>query len=123
MILADTSVWIDHLRRTDVLLADRLDRGEIIVHPFVIGELALGSLRGRDAILKSLGKLPRAQTAKDVEVLGMIDHHRLFGLGIGFVDAHLLAATLLTDDGRLWTRDRRLRDAAHQMRIAAHEGH
>lgn len=119
MILVDSSVWIDHLHAGDAALAALLGRGEVLAHPFVIGELALGSLRQRDIILGALADLPRAMIANEAEVLGLIARHRLFGRGIGYIDAHLLAATILTPDARLWTRDRRLQAIAHDMGIDA----
>lgn len=119
MILADTSVWVDHLRRTDPSLAALLHGGQVLMHSAVLGEIALGSLRQRDALLRDLADLPRAADAHDHEVLDFVERHRLFGLGIGWIDAHLLAATLLSPDAALWTRDRRLRDAAMGLGIAA----
>jgi predicted nucleic acid-binding protein len=118
MILADTSVWVDHLWASDAVMAECLDTGEILCHPFVIGELAMGNLANRPSILRSLARMPSAVQARDSEVLALIERERLFGLGIGFVDAHLLASTLLTDDAALWTRDRRLHAAAAQLGIA-----
>ncbi len=89
------------------------------MHPFVLGELALGSLRQRDVILTSLRDLPQASVATDEEVLQFIAERRLFGLGIGYVDAHLLAAARLTVGATLWTRDARLLGAAAQLELAA----
>ena len=119
MILVDSSVWIDHLRRSDAQLADLLSAGQILTHPFVIGELAMGQLHQRGAILGALHGLPRAVAATDEEVLAMTDRERLHGLGIGWVDAHLLAATRLTQGARLWTRDRRLAALATRLGIAS----
>jgi predicted nucleic acid-binding protein len=119
MILVDTSVWVDHLRGGDEGLASLLDGGEVLSHPFVIGELALGHLRQRDLVVTSLQDLPKAQVATDDEVLRFIGERRLFGLGIGYVDAHLLAAALLTAGAALWTRDARLLGAARQLGLAA----
>lgn len=118
MILVDTSVWVDHFRNGERRLADLLDRGEVLSHPWVIGELALGHLRGRTEILRLLGQLPPATIATTAELLELIERHELFGLGIGYVDAQLLAATRLTVDARLWTRDRRLRSAAVRLGVA-----
>ena len=118
MILVDTSVWVDHLRAGDDDLAELLDAGSVLVHPFVIGELALGALRRRQLILESLGDLPRAPVATDQEVLEFIDRHALWGLGIGYVDAHLLASARLTPGAALWTRDKRLAGAAEGLRLA-----
>ena len=119
MILVDSSVWVDHLRGGDSLLAELLNRGQVLAHPFVIGELALGSLRQRDVVLDALRVLPQAIVASDEEVMGFIDQHRLFGLGIGYVDVHLLAATRLTPDAALWTRDKRLGAVALRLAVAA----
>jgi predicted nucleic acid-binding protein len=118
VILVDTTVWIDHFREGDPRLADLLDRGEILAHPWVTGELALGHLRARSEILRLLGQLPQATVATAAELLGFIEGHELFGLGIGYVDAQLLAATQLTGDAQLWTRDRRLGAAAERLGAA-----
>jgi len=118
VILVDTSVWVDHLRRGDPVLAALLDGGHALAHPWVTGELALGNLRGRAEILRLLDQLPQATVATAAELQAFIARHELFGLGIGYVDAQLLAATLLTDDARLWTRDRRLRSAAERLGAA-----
>ncbi|MDP2713064.1 MAG: type II toxin-antitoxin system VapC family toxin [Solirubrobacteraceae bacterium] len=115
MILVDTAVWIDHLRDDDSQLAGLLDRGVVLAHPWVTGELALGSLRARAEILRLLDDLPQAAVATAAEVRGLVEQHELFGLGIGYVDAQLLAATMLTGDAALWTRDRRLRAAARSL--------
>ncbi|MFO1236946.1 MAG: type II toxin-antitoxin system VapC family toxin [Alphaproteobacteria bacterium] len=119
MILADTSVWIDHFRRHDAALAERLNRQAILCHPFVIGEIALGSLRNRAAILRELARLPRARVAGESEILAFVEAQRLHGSGIGYVDAHLLAAVRLTPGASLWTRDRRLREVAERLGLSA----
>jgi predicted nucleic acid-binding protein len=119
MILADTSIWIDHLRAGDERLVARLNAGQVLSHPFVAAELALGNLGRRGDVLGALGRLPQAAVASDAELLGFIDNHRLWGQGIGLVDVHLLAATALTPDARLWTRDRRLEAAAEALGMAA----
>jgi predicted nucleic acid-binding protein len=95
-----------------------VDGGETLAHPWVTGELALGHLRGRAEILRLLGQLPRATVATAAELLGFIERHEPYGLGIGYLDAQPLAATMLTDDARLWTRDRRLRTAAERLGAA-----
>jgi predicted nucleic acid-binding protein len=115
VILVDTSVWIDHFRSGSATLSSLLDSGEVLSHPFVIGELALGSLRRREFILDALQTLPRAETASDDEVLQFVEHHSLAGKGIGYVDAHLLAAVQLTLGALLWTRDRRLLAVADRL--------
>ena len=117
-ILADTSVWIDHLRSANALLATRLELGEIWSHPFIVGELACGNLANRREILQRLEALPRAEVAEHPAVLAFLEAHRLQGRGIGWVDAHLLASARLTRL-RLWTLDRPLRRLARQLGLAA----
>jgi predicted nucleic acid-binding protein len=117
-MLVDTSVWIDHLRRGNLKLASYLELAEVLCHPFVIGELACGSLRNRDSILSLLDALPQAPIAQHQEVLAFIDAHRLIGAGIGWIDAHLLASTKLAGTV-LWTLDRRLADVANDLGIRA----
>ncbi len=119
MILVDTSVWIDHLRSTNQRLADLLNTSQVLIHPFVIGELALGTLRQRATILAALHDLPRAIEATDAEVLHLIDTTALHGRGIGYIDAHLLAATRLTPSCKLWSRDKRLAALAAARGLAA----
>ena len=119
MILVDTSVWVDHLKKRDQTLEGLLEAGRVLAHPFVIGELALGNLRRRDVVLDALRHLPRATVATDRETLDFIDRHALFGLGIGYVDAHLLAAARLSADALLWTRDGRLARAADRLGLGA----
>lgn len=115
MILVDTSVWIDHLRRSDRGLVELLERSAVLAHPFVIGEIACGSLKDRITVVGLLQDLPRAVVAEDVEVLRFIDRRALHGKGIGYIDAHLLASVALTQGARLWTRDRRLRGIAQAL--------
>jgi predicted nucleic acid-binding protein len=118
VILVDTSVWIDHLRIGAPQLTALLREVQVLAHPWVIGELALGQLSRRSEILGLLSNLPQAKVAIEAEVMNLVETHRLFGLGIGYVDAHLLAATLLTADARLWTRDKRLAAAAVDLGIS-----
>lgn len=117
MILVDTSVWEEHLRTGDAALAGLLDGGHVLVHPFVIGELACGNLRRRDELIALLSELPQARHASHDEVLFFIERHRLMGSGIGYVDAHLLAGVALTEAARLWTRDKRLADVARRLQL------
>ena len=119
MTLVDTSVWIDHLRHGDSALSNLLNTGGVIVHPFVIGELALGSLRQRDVILETLNNMPRAKIATNEEVLAFINQSNLYGLGIGYIDAHLLASVRLAPATLIWTRDKRLCAAADQLGLRA----
>jgi len=121
--LVDTSVWVDHLRHGDVRLAALLEHQTVLAHPQVIGELALGQLRHRDAVLSELMELPRATVASDDEVLRLIERETLYGSGLGYVDAHLLAATRLTPGALIWTRDRRLLSAAEKLSLAARLSH
>lgn len=118
MILVDTSVWVDHLRREEPLLVAQLGRGEVLVHPWVIGELALGNMRNRDETLRLLGAMPQAPVVGHEEVLKFISGEKLHGLGIGLVDAQLLTSTCATSGTLLWTRDRRL--ARVSERLALH---
>ena len=118
MILVDTSVWIGHLRANDRSLSNLLVAGRVLAHPFVTGELALGNLRQRAIILESLSDLPQAKVATDGEVRHFVDEHALFGRGIGYVDAHLLAAVRLTAGAVLWTRDKRLQRVAERLKLA-----
>jgi len=123
VILVDTSVWINHLRAGDERLTTLLDSGEVLGHPYVTGELALGHLQPRDAILSDLRDLPQASVVSDEEVLQLIEDQKLFGRGIGYVDAHLLAAVRLTLDTKLWTGDRRLQAIAAELGVAAMLAH
>lgn len=118
MILVDTTVWIDHLRSGETALAAALEDGRVLMHPFVLGELACGTLKNRDEVLDLLGNLPAAPTATDPEVLGLIERRALMGRGIGYIDVHLLASAALADVGRLWTRDRRLAAVATELELA-----
>ncbi len=117
MILLDTSVWIDHLRQGDAQVISVLQSGLVLTHPFVIGELACGQLKSRTEILGLLAALPQATVAQEQEVLFFIERHGLMGRGIGYIDAHLLAATALTEGTRLWTRDKRLDALAHELEL------
>lgn len=116
MLLADTSVWIDHLRSGNPDLAAHLRNAEVGCHPFVIGELACGHLEKRQEILALLGALPRMPLAAHHEVLALVEKRRLMGSGVGWVDVHLLASALLAG-ARLWTLDRRLAAVAGSLRI------
>lgn len=123
MILADTSVWADHLRGSDARLVELLIDAQVLMHPFVLGEIALGFLKGRAAVLSSLQELPSMPVADPEEVLHLVEQHRLIGVGIGYVDVHLLASTLTTEDCHLWTRDKRLANVATQLGVAARVDH
>jgi predicted nucleic acid-binding protein len=115
VILVDTSVWVDHLRSADPKLAAALADGEVLMHSFVVGELGCGNIAGRTEILGLLDDLPAAREATHQEVMALIDRRKLMGRGIGYVDAHLLAAAMLTPGAVLWTRDRRLASIAAEL--------
>ena len=115
MILADTSIWIDHLRQSDPGLSNLLESNQIICHPMIIGELACGQLKNRQEVLKLLGRLPEATPASHEEVVYFIGENDLMGIGIGFIDAHLLASTALTESAVIWTRDKRLHNTASAL--------
>src|SRR5437660_1972128 len=118
-LLADTSIWIDHFRRTDARLEEFLDRGDVVMHPFVIGELLLGHVPRIAEMIEDLKSLPRANVASVDEVLEFIARRKLPGSGIGYVDAHLLAAAALTPEAVVWTRDKRLLAAAQSLALDA----
>ena len=118
MVLADTSIWIDHFVSENPRLTALLDDEQILMHPMVIGELACGNLANRDDTLFRLKELPASLLIPDYEVLSLIERHRLMGRGISYIDAHLLASVALDDSALLWTRDRRLRAAAVELDLA-----
>jgi len=119
LILADTSIWIDHLRSGNRDLRRLLNRGQIVAHPFIIAELALGSLRQRSKTLALLDLLPQVQMAQLSEVRLMIEARRLYSLGIGLTDAHLIASVFISSSTLLWTTDKRLRTVAEALGIHA----
>ena len=118
MILADTSIWVNHFRRHCDELADLLEAGEVACHPFVIGELACGGIQNRPEILSLLTALPSLTKAEDDELLGFIDRHSLMGCGLGLIDIHLLASCKL-DGTALWTNDKKLHQAAEKLQLTA----
>jgi predicted nucleic acid-binding protein len=118
VILADTSVWIDHLRQGEPRLAGLLEEGQIVCHPFVTGELALGHLQRRAEILTLLANLPQTVPAAHEEVLRFVERYTLQGTGLGWVDVHLLCSAA-RDRSQLWTFDRRLAAAAARLGLAA----
>jgi predicted nucleic acid-binding protein len=117
-ILVDTSIWTDHFRGGDRRLAQLLDRGEVAMHPFVVGELLLGNVKIAKMV-DNLNALPKAAVASDGEVLKFIAERKLSGSGIGYIDAHLLAATALTLEATIWTHDKRLLVVARSLSLAA----
>ena len=118
MILADTSLWVEQLRRPNGPLTAALDAGMIVMHPFVIGELACGNLRNRRTLIELWSDLPSAPTATDSEALRFIERHALAGTGLGYVDVHLLASAALASGAKLWTTDRPLAAAAVRLQLA-----
>jgi predicted nucleic acid-binding protein len=119
VILVDTCVWIDHLRRVDPALTDLLEQSDVCTHPMVIGELALGSLRRRAEVLELVQTLPRVMPAGHDEVLLLVEREGLVGAGLSLVDVHLLATVRINPGVALWTRDKRLRSAATNLGAAA----
>ena len=118
MILVDTSVWVGHFARRNARLSRLLDQGQVLTHPFVIGELALGSFRNREEIFRLLTALPEARTLPHQNVLALVDRRDLAGAGVGWVDAHLLASALV-DGAPIWTLDRALAAIARRLGIHA----
>lgn len=117
MVLVDTSIWVDHFKHRVSLLEDLLNSGEVVTHPFIIGELACGNLRNRIEILNLLSALPTLQIASHSEALRLIATRSLHGKGIGWVDIHLLSSALLNHIP-LWTRDKKLNAVAKAMDIS-----
>jgi predicted nucleic acid-binding protein len=118
VILVDTSVWIDHFRAADQQLVALLSRNEVLAHPFVIGEIALGSVAQRESILRYLNNLPAATTATHAEAMVFLERHKLASTGLGYVDLHLLASAALTPRAGLWSRDKTLRAIAARCGVA-----
>lgn len=119
VILIDSSLWIDHFHKRDAAFSALLSRELVLMHPYVIGEIALGHLRNREFVIRELRKHTPCVVASEDEVLRLIEHEKLAGTGIGYVDAHLLASVRLTPNSSLWTRDRRLNEVADHLGIAA----
>jgi hypothetical protein len=117
VILVDTSIWINHLRTPSKLLAQLLDLEQVLIHPFVVGELACGNLASRKEIISLLHSLPAAPKADDDEVLFFVERHKLMGRGLGLVDVHLLASAAI-GAASIWTTDDNLCVAARSLRIA-----
>jgi predicted nucleic acid-binding protein len=117
MILVDTSVWIDHLHASEPELVGLLDRSQVSQHPMVIAELALGRIGARAEVLGLLAELPSTSVATHGELLAFVESHSLHGQGLSLVDAHVLAAVMLTPASRLWTRDKRLHAAARELSV------
>lgn len=119
MILADTSVWIDYLRSGNTEMRKLLEQGQIVIHPFITAELALGALKQRATTLALLDRLPQSRVAQLNEVRAMIEARQLYGLGIGLIDAHLLASVFINPATVVWTRDKQLRKVAEALGVHA----
>ena len=117
-VLVDTSVWVEFIREGNAQLSELLQKGRVLMHDMVIGEIACGSAPSRKERLQAMDNLPKITMAEHSEVLRFIDKHRLFGCGLGYVDNHLLAACILQADCALWSRDKRLCAAAERLGIA-----
>ncbi|WEK06607.1 MAG: type II toxin-antitoxin system VapC family toxin [Candidatus Devosia phytovorans] len=118
MILADTSIWIDHFRVTNLAVVRAIRERTLVIHPYVIGELALGSLKSRDQTIARLSRFHHLPKVPHDDILKMIETLSLYGRGLGYVDVHLLASCIATANCKLLTRDRRLRETAEQLGIA-----
>ena len=119
MILADTSVWVDHFRAGNETLRQCLEQGDIAIHVLVTAELALGSLKQRTRTLSLLDQLPQVKAAQLSEVHAMIEARRLYNLGIGLIDAHLIASVFISPNTMLWTKDKQLRRVIESLGIDA----
>jgi predicted nucleic acid-binding protein len=119
LILADTSVWIDHLRSEDKNLRQHLNQGQIVIHPFIIAELALGSLKDRTTTLTLLDLLPQVRVAQFNEIRTLVEARHLYNRGIGLTDIHLIASALINPPTFLWTRDKPLRRVSEALGIHA----
>jgi predicted nucleic acid-binding protein len=122
VILVDSSVWIEHLRRHEHDLSALLEAGHVMCHPFVIGEIACGHLSRREYMLAELARLPQAPVASHDEAMGFLSGRALSGRGVGWVDIHLLASTALSQGARLWTKDKRLAAVAGELRLIYSNG-
>jgi predicted nucleic acid-binding protein len=123
MILVDTSVWIDHINASDPMLVTLLAEERVLAHPYVIGEISLGSLRDRDVVLGALLDLPRSPVATPEEVFYLIEREGLFNRAIGYVDTSLLASARLQPGITIWTRDKRLKKVADELGLGAMLAH
>ena len=117
MILVDTSVWIDHLRSADAKLQSLLQNDQVMTHPYIRLELALGSMASREKVLADLALLPQAPVVATGELFGLIDHKKLYRRGIGITDLQLLCCAIFDTSVFLWTRDRRLSEVADELGI------
>ena len=119
MILVDSSIWVDHLRSEDSTLASLLNANEVMCHPLIEGEILMGNARHWSALREMLSLLPQGPLAENDEVLDLVARHKLHGIGIGFIDAHLLASAQLSGEAKIWSRDRRLAQTARKLGLAS----
>jgi predicted nucleic acid-binding protein len=117
MVLVDTSIWVSHFQEGNPHLKDLLLNGHVVCHSFIIGELACGNLQNREEILSLMQALPSAMIPEDEEVLELIDTQQLMGMGLGYVDVHLLASSLLSETP-IWTEDKKLKEAARKLNVS-----
>jgi hypothetical protein len=117
MVIVDTSVWVSHFREGNNELANLLDNGEVVGHPYVVGELACGNLKNRNQILALLQSLPMSIKAEHEEVLELIESNQLMGKGLGYVDIHLIASAMLTGIP-IWTHDKKLEQVSKALHIS-----
>jgi hypothetical protein len=117
MVIVDTSVWVSHFREGNTELANLLNNGKVVCHPFVVGELACGNLKNRNQILSLLQSLPMGINADHEEVLEFIERNQLMGKGLGYVDIHLIASAMLTGMS-IWTHDKKLKQVANALDIS-----
>ena len=117
MILVDTSIWIDHFYAGVPSLVELLQQEKVLLHPFIIGELACGNIQNRQEILSLLHNLPSISVASDQEALLLIENSSLMGKGVGYIDIHLLTSVLIQNGAKLWTRDKRLLAIANEMNL------
>lgn len=118
MLLVDTSVWIDHLRKGDIQLVDALNANTVLCHSYIIGEIALGSFKNRVKLLSFLDNLPQAPLATNDEVRLLIERRNLYGRGIGYVDCTLIASALIASEVKIWTRDKRLQAIIEELNLS-----
>jgi len=123
VIIVDTSIWIDHLRNGDEQLVYLLSQAQVLMHPMIVGELACGYLQNRQELLVLWSKLPQATIASHEEVMVCIEQNHLMGKGIGYVDVHLLASAMLSQNALIWTRDKRLNQLANKLDLALFPTH
>jgi predicted nucleic acid-binding protein len=117
-VLANSSIWIDHIAGNPTLLAGLLRERRVAMHPIVMGEIAMGSLSNRQSFIHELKKLPQTQVSSNAEVMAMVEWQKLFSTGIGFADAHLLAATKMTDHATLMTKHNKFHAQAERLGVA-----